>query len=384
MDPKLWSVCQSFFIPKEEESNDGSLNFDPNILLLNIQCLNSSKLDSLSIDIENFNIKFICLTETWCTCSSQLAFYLNGYKPGITIFVVGDFNVDSSCNSQEYQNLCKALNIFGLTSRVAWPTRVTSHTATVIDHVFSNCSNKATLSVIDNEVSDHRTVLLDYCHIQPHKIPQAKRTFNEHFIKSFMDDLSNEPMHELYIERDINEAFTTFSDIFLHYFEKHFPKRRRFTSSYRNKEWVTEEVRLSSCNLKNLYYLKLCHQELEPSYKVEKSGHAQLIKETNKFFYQYKIVQSDNPVKSAWNTINQLSNKNRIQIQLAIAQSGQKVDETKQIANLFNEYFRDTPINISKQVNQQATANNIDIGTPSIIVQDTIFLFPYAHNYTIL
>nr|CAI5870242.1 unnamed protein product [Callosobruchus analis] len=274
--------------------------------------MNSSKLDSLTIDIENFNIKFICLTETWCTGSSQLAFHLDGYKPGITIFVVGDFNVDSSCNSQEYQNLCKALNIFGLTSRVAWPTRVTSHTATVIDHVFSNCSNDATLSVIDNEISDHRTVLLDYCHIQPHKIPQAsriKRTFSEHSIKSFIDDLSNEPMHELYIERDINEAFTTFSNIFLHYFEKHFPKRRRFTSVNRNKEWVTEEVRRSSCNLKNLYYLKLCHPELEPSYKVEKSRHVQLIKEAKKFCYQCKTVQSDNPVKSAWSTINQLSIK---------------------------------------------------------------------------
>nr|CAI5841870.1 unnamed protein product [Callosobruchus analis] len=342
-----------------------------------------------------------CLTETWCTGSSQLVFHLDGYvlassyyrsvhkgggvsiyasrdinykqlplrknlksvhqlspirsrsphsnqpnfinrlievvsslyKPGITIFVVGDFNVDSSCNSQEYQNLCKALNIF------------------------------------------------DYCHIQPHKIPQAsriKRTFNEHSIKSFIDDLSNEPMHELYIERDINEA--TFSNIFLHYFEKHFPKRRRFTSFNRNKEWVTEEVRRSSCNLKNLYYLKLCHPELEPSYKVENSRHAQLIKETKKFFYQCKILQSDNPLKSAWSTINQLSNENRIQNQLAIAHNGQKVDDTKQIANLFNEYFRDSPINISKRVNQRATQNNTDIGTLTRIVQDTIFLFPYAPN----
>nr|CAI5825776.1 unnamed protein product [Callosobruchus analis] len=197
---------------------------------------------------------------------------------------------------------------------------------------------------------------------------------------SDLDDLSNEPMHELYIERDINEAFTTFSNIFLHYFEKHFPKRRRFISFNRNKEWVTDEVRRSSCNLKNLYYLKLCHPELEPSYKVEKSRHVQLIKETKKFFYQCKIVQSDNPVKSAWSTINQLSNKNRIQNQLAIAHNGQKVDDTKQIANLFNEYFRDSPINISKRVNQRATQNNTDIGTLTRFVQDTIFLFPYAPN----
>nr|CAI5827414.1 unnamed protein product [Callosobruchus analis] len=207
------------------------------------------------------------------------------------------------------------------------------------------------------------TVLLDYCHIQSHRIPQAsrvKRSLNEHSIKSFMDDLSNELMQELYRGTNINEAFKTFSNIFLHCFEKHFPKKRHLTSSNKNKQWVTEE--------------------LEPSYKIEKSRHFQLIKETKKRFYQCKIVQLDDPVKSAWNTINQLFNKNRTKKELAIVHNRKKVDDTKQIANLFKQYFRSTHIYILKQVNQRATQNNIEIAPPTSSIEDTIFLFPYTPN----
>nr|CAI5848777.1 unnamed protein product [Callosobruchus analis] len=149
------------------------------------------------------------------------------YKPGVTVFLVGDLNIDSMSRPREFRILCNELFTFGLTPRVNWPTRVTQQTVTVIDHIFSNCSDDAVACVLDNDISDHRTILFDCgfkiaTNSSQHNLP--KRSFNTNSTNTFHDDISNEAWSDLYKASDINSAYNIFYRTFCYYFEKHFPK----------------------------------------------------------------------------------------------------------------------------------------------------------------
>ncbi|KAJ3655663.1 hypothetical protein Zmor_014784 [Zophobas morio] len=50
------------------------------LLLLNIQALTTTKCDVLFAELISNNIKFLCLTETWCTATSAETFNFPGYN----------------------------------------------------------------------------------------------------------------------------------------------------------------------------------------------------------------------------------------------------------------------------------------------------------------
>lgn len=50
------------------------------LLLLNIQCLTTEKFDNIITDYLNLNLKFICLTETWCVKDNITNFAFPGYE----------------------------------------------------------------------------------------------------------------------------------------------------------------------------------------------------------------------------------------------------------------------------------------------------------------
>lgn len=54
--------------------------FDPGLFLLNIQGASSQKFNDLFLDISDYNISFICLTETWFNKSSIDSFHVDGYS----------------------------------------------------------------------------------------------------------------------------------------------------------------------------------------------------------------------------------------------------------------------------------------------------------------
>lgn len=101
--------------------------FRPFLLLLNIQSLNSSKIDLLECDIAAFKVNFICLTETWlndndnsaCLNEFQLGSSYNRhlYKGGGTAIFVKKGIV---CESLDMSIFCveKEFEICGIRTKI--------------------------------------------------------------------------------------------------------------------------------------------------------------------------------------------------------------------------------------------------------------------------
>ncbi|CAH1989098.1 unnamed protein product [Acanthoscelides obtectus] len=154
-------VYKSFFTEKKSFT-DIDIAFQPNLILLNVQCLNIDKVNHLHGMVSDYaRVKFFCLTETWATAESLNNFVIENFQPNINIILYGDFNVDSYNHNDDNEALVNALSEFGLHPQVGWPTRIGRTSITTIDQVFTNFNDKCLNCVVDNVISDHRTVLIE-------------------------------------------------------------------------------------------------------------------------------------------------------------------------------------------------------------------------------
>ena len=79
------------------------------------------------------------------------------YNKNNTIFVCGDFNVNLLNHGQHYStdNFLDILHGYGLHTLITQPTRITIHSATLLDNIFTNVQfNNAKSGVIINDISD--------------------------------------------------------------------------------------------------------------------------------------------------------------------------------------------------------------------------------------
>lgn len=105
----------------------------------------------------------------------------------------------------------------------------------------------------------------------------------------------------------LDQAFDDFRNLFLHHFNTHFPLKPFYVSRNEQKNWVTDEVKISSIKLKDLFILKNAYNELTETYNLAKNRHNQLVKSTKRLHYQNKILNSSNPAKTAWKVISELT-----------------------------------------------------------------------------
>ena len=81
------------------------------------------------------------------------------------IIICGDYNIDllntiNHTSTQDFTDTMFSLHLYPLVSK---PTRITSHTATVIDNIFTNILDNEIISgILINDISDHFPVFMLY------------------------------------------------------------------------------------------------------------------------------------------------------------------------------------------------------------------------------
>nr|CAH7743162.1 unnamed protein product [Callosobruchus chinensis] len=193
------------------------------------------------------------------------------FDPHSNIIVCGDFNfncLNDKC--KHFLRLCTILSVYGLQHRGGWPSRITDTTFTCIDHIFTNI-NQFVSCVYDNTFSDHRTTLCDFqlCSNTSNKIHVWKRSYSDIAIQNFQESLLNEAWTAVYHSLTLSSSFDAFFDIVQYYFHIHFPLHKSFKGSY-SKNWVSLDIRASSSNLKNLYYVSQMNPGLRSTYQQAK------------------------------------------------------------------------------------------------------------------
>nr|CAI5832166.1 unnamed protein product [Callosobruchus analis] len=159
------------------------------------------------------------------------------------VLVLGDFNVNFLVDNQ----ISHCFSSYNLHQLLLEPTRITEHSATLLDPIFLNCVDKCLKvgTVSAKTFSDHLVV---YCHISMKTIKPQPKTITYRDFKNFDDNSFTEDLFSIdwliivYI-RDIEDKIQYLVDNITWLFDKHAPIRTIVVSKPR-APWMTRVLRL--------------------------------------------------------------------------------------------------------------------------------------------
>lgn len=131
----------------------------------------------------------------------------------IPIYVLGDFNINILNHFEKNaQDLVNMFHSYSLFSTINKPTRATHHSATIIDHIWTNnTDNYLTSEIIYNSISDHFPISSSFSIVNNNNaintVTFTSRKFTNEEINAFKADLLNFDWNMIALNNDVNDLF---------------------------------------------------------------------------------------------------------------------------------------------------------------------------------
>lgn len=292
--------------------------------------------------------------------------------------VLGDFNIDfnsnrRNANSAMKKKLLGVMNLYDLKQKINLPTRITEHSSTLIDLIFTNAHQKIVdLGVVDPGLSDHSLV---FCVLKsglvkvPPKVIEF-RSFKNYNKQSFVKDLGAVPWHVAFNNsEDIDDCLNTWNKLFLEVADLHAPVQTRKVRG-QPTPWMTADI--SKCMKDRDFHLKKA--------KGNKSGHHwskyrqlrnkvhRLIKKSKSQYYTSLIENSKGNTKDFWRALKEvLPTPDASNDISCISSDGIAVTSSKSIASIMNSFFVNIGSELAKKFGDilQVSAERT-IATPAV------------------
>ena len=338
----------------------------------------------LTIEIKIKNRKNLIICNMYRSPSGKLECFLGKLNDTLqlltrhrnkNILFVSDSNIDllKYDHFEPATTLVDCFSEYGFAPIISKPTRITSHTATLIDHIFTNnCHTITQTGVITEALSDHMPVyvniLLDPNKLD-HKISEAtllheQNNISDEKLNEFKRDIANTDWDFLLQIPSADEKFEKFEDKYREIYEKNFPKKIKTRKKRKSdKPWILPWLQ-SACDRKNtLYKIFVKHPtiENETKYKKIKKFVSRHIKKAKRQFYENYFKKYSNDSRKQWQMINSLLNR-KVKSKKRISKLNYKnrtLINSHEIANSFNDFF----CNIAQQLKDE-NSSTFDGGIP--------------------
>ena len=231
------------------------------------------------------------------------------------VTLVGDFNVDLIKHDTDIhsQNLINLTAGYGFAQIVSLPTRITDHSVTLIDHVYTNQVH------ISDHLGTYVCINLDPNFVreagnsEPHEYIKIRK-FNASNMATFTELLRDENWDAVYAENSTEAKFESFVAKFNQHYDAAF-KQSSVRRKYQRKDpkpWILPWLEEACARRKKIYhdFVKDPTPANKQKYvKMKKfvDKHIKLAK--NKYYKNYFEQYKDNS-KKQWQMINSLLNRN--------------------------------------------------------------------------
>ena len=302
----------------------------------------------------------------------------------------GDTNLDllkyESCNNiQNFVNLNYENHFFPLINR---PTRVSKHSATVIDQIWCNFLENTQFenTIILSDISDHFGILMRTFNNTDRTESKNDFTFRDYrklydggFHDAFQNKLENVEFDNI---PNIDNALKQLIDLINNVMDEVCPVKT-FKSKNKSNPWITDEIK-QLIKEKNKLFSKFCRKPITfgPQYRTCRNRLNNLIFATKRTYIHRKLNQVINDSKKTWSILNDIlgrSSVDKFNLHKIDDGSGTTTDR-KKIANILNNHFVNTPINLANSLRNQPRPNfreYLNGNHPS-----TFFLRPLTPNVT--
>ena len=309
------------------------------------------------------------------------------------IYIAGDFNQDliQHDDNSDCQNLINNAHNHGFIQIVARPTRLTDHSATLIDHVYTNnidsvlSCNILTLDVSDhlaahNKISLGSSTLLSKINATKQKYIQTDfRIMNEANHEKFKNLINDEPWSEISDDMDAQTAFDNFDAIYLRHYNSAYPlnsnRSRRKNERLNSKPWILPWLEGAISRKQNAYHAFVKDPCPENKSRYDKlklfcGKHIDIAKQKYRkaYFEKYK-----NNSKKQWQMINNLLGRKSktLDIHKLTNTDGTSVTTPGSIANTFCEYFSTIASNL-KNSTGTGTEQNSNMNSYKHFLKDPV------------
>ena len=278
-------------------------------------------------------------------------------------YIIGDMNIDLLNFSNHRKTGDYLENIFsqGFLPLIVKPTRLTSHSATLIDHIYTNkLGINSTSGIVISDVSDHFGIfsIIKYAadtHSNIHK-NKPYRSFSQTNINNFNMLLQNIDFTPVFQATCPDAAYNIFLKLYLESYDIAFPlKLNRTPRKYiKRLPWFTKGLVQSSITKSKLLRKKSQNATVNniSKYKTYASIFNKLVRNAKTSYYHEQLNLAKNNVKLTWTILNRAINKDNYNIDMPeeFVHKNITIKNKTQIATKFNQFFANIGSELSENV----------------------------------
>ena len=297
--------------------------------------------------------------------------------------VAGDTNIDliqQHADSIDYVTSFAAHNFLPYITR---PTRITSHSATLIDHIFVKCKEidrKIFSGNLFCSITDHlpNFCIIDINKTKNMKLPRPKtRLFSEeNMLKYATMVYDTNWIDEFETYDNVNDICDFFMHNLKRYFNQCFPLVTVSRSKHKDKPWLTPALKQSIRRKYRLSLVKLKNPtpENKKRYSDYRDIVDRLISDAQLLYYQDIFNHKKNSVKLLWDEFGPIlgrkgaKTKNKI---VKIVINKKTLKEPLEIANAMNDHFCEIGPKLASNISEDGKHFGDFLSDPS---EHTFFL----------
>ena len=234
------------------------------------------------------------------------------------------------------------------------PTRMTFHSKSIIDNIFSNCISQDIISGnLTSTISDHLPQFLIALQIFSN-VPNKKSNIFEHDLSKFnreeciLDYFAIDWPHILKLQNnDTNTSFQNFFDYINRILDKHAPLKKlsKCKLKFKTKTWITMALQKSTSIKNKLFsdYINKKDQktELHIKYKSYRNMLSTLMKKIKQNYFITFFENNLKNLKNTWKGIKSIISMKSsfLNTPTLLTFQNENIDNPERIANIFNNYF---------------------------------------------
>ena len=278
------------------------------------------------------------------------------------VIIMGDINIDLLKFSTHTKTNEYLENTFsqGYVPIITKPTRITSYSATLIDHIYINKQANAISGILITDITDHLGIfsILKF-NSKSKQISSDSTTFRSHNqfnmtnFNNLLQGTDFTPVLEIICP---NLAYDTFLNIYMEAYNAAFPiKTSIIPKKYIKKSpWITKGLVQSSITKSKLHLIKL-KQPTDTNinrYKTFCQLYNRLLRITKANYYNEQLEAAKFNMKETWSILRSAMNKvnNKCALPEYFNEGNKILTDKKEIVEQFNTFFANIGKDISNNV----------------------------------
>lgn len=281
------------------------------------------------------------------------------------LVITGDFNIDVLNKNECYKKLINILNIYEMTYLVDFPTRVTEHSGTAIDNFFTNIESKnLKVTGLVTQISDHDGQLMELLNADcdcTKAVRKKVRKFDQGNLEIFCRNLSSETWAEVFQSHE-SLKYDKFFNIFKFYFDVNFPKLYVTDKTNKSNQWIDQELKSKKTDIINLetQFRIFKDNNLKKIIKTKKVDLKQNIIRNKRMYFEGKIMNAKNKVKTTWSLINsEVGKQSSLNGNIKLFHQSKYITDPMTISETFNSFFINAVNNLTMPNNVTTNSRRV-------------------------